>query len=228
MPWQLDSAHVQEREGEIERWRARERERARVDSQIQHAVRQADCNSISKIQIKLPTDWGESNVTASWMWMWAWLVAYKYAEIKLPEVEKSQTSETHKSGALGGEGNFKRPKRNQRNCYRYLTVYWCVALAEFIGLVDGRFRCHSPASPPPALSDHIQMEMQNVKFEKRAKRLKLIRLGVFGTGCPGTTASHFSKRTEGQGTDITSRLALSFFRSPFSAFLCHRCWPTKC
>lgn len=70
------------------------------------------------------------------------------------------------------------------------------------------------------------MEMQNVKFEKRAKRLKLIRLGVFGTGCPGTTASHFSKRTEGQvgqgglggqGTDITSRLALSFFRFPPSS-----------
>lgn len=77
--------------------------------------------------------------------------------------------------------------------------------------------------PTPALSDHIQMEMQNVKFEKRAKRLKLIRLG---TGCPGTTASHFSKRTEGQlgqgrlggqGTDITSRLALSFFRFPPSS-----------
>lgn len=36
--------------------------------------------------------------------MWAWLVAYKYAEIKLPEVEKSQTSETHKSGADGVRG----------------------------------------------------------------------------------------------------------------------------
>lgn len=94
--------------------------------------------------------------------------------------------------------------------------------------------------PTPALSDHIQMEMQNVKFEKRAKRLKLIRLGVFGTGCPGTTASHFSKRTEGQvgqgglggqggwGTGDRHHFTLGAFLFPFSAFLCHRCWPTKC
>lgn len=112
-------------------------------------------------------------------------------------------------------GNFKRPKRNQRNCYRYLTVYWCVALAQFIGLVDGRFRSQSSSPPPPTLlAPHSQMEMQNVKFEKRAKRLKLIRLGVFGTGCPGSPASHFSKHTDGQGTDINSRFALSVFRFP--------------
>lgn len=70
----------------------------------------------------------EAGVTGVTGLEWAWLVAYKYAEIKLPEVEKSQTSETHKSGGEGRSGgrpggNFKRPKRNQRNCDRYLTVY---------------------------------------------------------------------------------------------------------
>lgn len=68
--------------------------------------------------------------------------------------------------------------------------------------------------PPQPCPVHSQMEMQNVKFEKRAKRLKLIRLGVFGTGCPGSPASHFSKHTDGQGTDINSRFALSVFRFP--------------
>lgn len=104
---------------------------------------------------------------------WGWIVGYKYAKIKLPEVEKSQTSETHKSEG----GNFKRPKRNQRNCYRYLTVYWCVALAEFIGLVFGHFHASFTPFSVAQPSTFVEMEMQNVKLEKRAKRLKLIWLG---------------------------------------------------
>lgn len=46
----------------------------------------------------------EAGVTGRTELEWAWLVAYKYAEIKLPEVEKSQTSETHKSGGEGSSG----------------------------------------------------------------------------------------------------------------------------
>lgn len=46
----------------------------------------------------------EAGVTGRTELEWAWLVAYKYAEIKLPEVEKSQPSETHKSGGEGSSG----------------------------------------------------------------------------------------------------------------------------
>lgn len=88
---------------------------------------------------------------------------------------------------------------------RFSWIYW-----------PGRWPFSLPVLPP-TLPGHSQMEMQNVKFEKRAKRLKLIRLGVFGTGCPGSPGSHFSKHTDGQRTGDRHQFTLCAFRFPVPA-----------